>query len=235
MLELRDVSVNYGGVSALRDISLRIDERGTAAIIGGNGAGKSSMLRAIIGLVRPAGGSIHFQGQRIDGCSPADIVARGIALSPEGRRVFPFMTVHENLLTGGYLHRGRGETRRLLDTVFNHFPRLAERRNQAAGSLSGGEQQMLAIGRALMARPKLLLLDEPSLGLAPRLTQEIASIIGRIREHEKISVVLVEQNAQLALRICHHAYVLETGRIVLEGRGADLQENPLVKQAYLGL
>jgi branched-chain amino acid transport system ATP-binding protein len=235
MLELSNVHVSYGGVSALRGISLSLHDHGTATIVGANGAGKSSTLRTIIGLVRPKSGEVRFLGERIDGLPPAEIVRRGVALCPEGRRVFPFMTVHENLLVGGYLHSDQVETKRLLDLVFGYFPRLAERRKQLAGSLSGGEQQMLAIGRALMARPKLLLLDEPSLGLAPRVTQEIGTIIQRIHEQDKISVLLVEQNVNLALRVSKQAYVLETGSIVLEGKGADLLNEPKVRESYLGI
>lgn len=235
MLELRSLNVSYGGVSALQNVSLTISNHGTTTIVGANGAGKSSSLRAIIGLVRPASGEIYFQGERIDGRTPAEIVRRGIALCPEGRRVFPFMTVHENLLTGGYLYSDRAPTTALLDSIFAYFPRLRERRKQLAGSMSGGEQQMLAIGRALMARPKLLLLDEPSLGLSPRMTQEIATIIRKIRDQDKISVLLVEQNVQLALAISEQAYVLETGRIVLQGKGSDLLKNPKVREAYLGM
>jgi branched-chain amino acid transport system ATP-binding protein len=235
MLELSNLHVSYGGVSALRGISLSLDGHGTATIVGANGAGKSSALRTIIGLVRPKSGEVRFLGERIDGLPPAEIVRRGVSLCPEGRRVFPFMTVHENLLVGGYLHSDQAKTKSLLDLVFGYFPRLAERRKQLAGSLSGGEQQMLAIGRALMARPKLLLLDEPSLGLAPRVTQEIGTIIRRIHEQDKISVLLVEQNVNLALRVSNQAYVLETGSIVLEGRGADLLNEPRVRESYLGI
>lgn len=235
MLEISDLQVAYGGVTAVHGISLSVEEGGIVSLIGSNGAGKSSTLRAIIGLVKPRSGEIVFSGERIEEKSTPDIVARGIALAPEGRRVFPFMSVRENLLIGAYLQSKPAVVRDMLDRIFRHFPRLAERSSQAAGSLSGGEQQMLAIGRALMAQPKLLLLDEPSLGLAPKMVSEIGKIIIDIKRDERISVVLVEQNANLALSICDKAYVLETGTVVMEGEGEELRNSSYVQRAYLGV
>jgi branched-chain amino acid transport system ATP-binding protein len=203
--------------------------------VGSNGAGKTSTLRAIMGLVAPSRGEITFGDLRIDGLSPPDIVAQGIALSPEGRRVFPRMTVHDNLLVGGYLQPQGGHLRKSVERMFGFFPRLRQRSNQMAGSLSGGEQQMLAIARALMAAPKVLLLDEPSLGLAPIMVQEIGRLIETINSEEGLSIVLVEQNASLALRLCHFAYVLENGRIALSGEGPDLARSGYVQRAYLGI
>lgn len=235
ILELRDVAVSYGSVAAVHGASLAVPDRGILAIVGANGAGKSSTLKAIIGLAKPHAGEIRFEGDRIDGLSPPDIVARGIALSPEGRRVFPRMSVMENLTLGRYLQRDGTAAARRLDLIFHHFPRLRERRRQAAGSLSGGEQQMLAIGRALMAQPRLLLLDEPSLGLAPIMVQEVARVIVDINRSEGIAVALVEQNARLALKLCNEAVVLESGEVTLTGSGHELLESEYVRRAYLGV
>ncbi|GGE34487.1 ABC transporter ATP-binding protein [Agaricicola taiwanensis] len=235
ILELSNVSVSYGPVVAVHDVSLSVPKGKILAIIGANGAGKSSTLKAIIGLIKPRSGEIRFEGERIDGLSAPDIVARGIALSPEGRRVFPRMSVMENLTLGGYLQRDKGVVSRTLELIFHHFPRLKERRSQAAGSLSGGEQQMLAIGRALMAQPRLLLLDEPSLGLAPIMVQEVARVIVDINKSEGISVALVEQNAKLALKLSHEAVVLESGEVALGGTGEELLTSEYVQKAYLGV
>ncbi len=235
MLELRQLRVAYGGVNAVQGLSMTVEDGSIVSLIGSNGAGKSSTLRAIIGLVKPVGGEVLLAGERIDGRDAPDIVSRGIALSPEGRRVFPFMSVRENLQIGSYLQRDAGQVRSTMERIFGHFPRLAERSRQAAGSLSGGEQQMLAIGRALMARPRLLLLDEPSLGLAPKMVSEIGRIVMDINREEKIAVVLVEQNANLALSLCDKAYVLETGRVVMEGAGESLRNSDYVQKAYLGV
>ncbi len=234
LLELRDISVNYGKVSALRRISLSVPEGGIVTIIGGNGAGKTTTLRAMSGLAKLAGGEIWFEGERIDTLSSDRIVGRGIAHVPEGRRIFPDMTVEENLRTGAFLRRDRAGIESDLDKVYARFPRLRERRGQRAQTMSGGEQQMLAIGRALMARPRLLLIDEPSMGLAPVIVEEIAVIIEEINA-EGVPVVLVEQNAELALDLADHAYVLETGNLALEGPADELHGNEHVRAAYLGI
>jgi branched-chain amino acid transport system ATP-binding protein len=233
LLEVKDASVNYHKVSAIRNITLQAPESGIVTIIGGNGAGKTTTLRAISGLAKLSGGEIWFEGQRIDRLPPEKIVARGIAHVPEGRRVFPDLTVEENLRTGAFLRRDKAQIEADLEVVFNRFPRLRERRTQFAKTMSGGEQQMLAIGRALMAKPKLLLLDEPSMGLAPVIVEEIAAIIEEISK-QGVAVILVEQNAELALELADHAYVLETGDLVLEGKARDLHENDHVRRAYLG-
>jgi branched-chain amino acid transport system ATP-binding protein len=230
---IRNVRVFYGRVEALKGISLEVERGAILTLIGANGAGKSTALRTISGLVHPASGEILFQGKRIDSLSPQDVVRGGIAHVPEGRRVFPFMTVRENLNMGAFRRKDKEEIQRNLGMVFEHFPILRERRNQRAGSLSGGEQQMLAIGRALMSQPTLLLLDEPSLGLAPLMVKEVGRIIGEINQRQ-VGIILVEQNAHMALRIAHKGYVLETGSIALEGPAADLIHNEHVKKAYLG-
>ena len=233
LLKLETASVNYKKVAALKGISLGVPEGGIVTIIGANGAGKSTTLRAISGLEKLAKGEIWFDQSRIDGKPPEQIVAAGIAHVPEGRRVFPDLTVEENLRTGAFLRRDKPEIERDLEQVFEHFPRLRERRTQWAKTMSGGEQQMLAIGRALMSNPKLLLLDEPSMGLAPVMVQEIASIIIEINRRG-VPVVLVEQNAELALRLANYAYVLETGTVALEGPSIELHANDHVRRAYLG-
>ena len=233
LLEVRDASVNYQKVSAIRNITLQAPASGIITIIGGNGAGKTTTLRAISGLAKLSGGEIWFDGQRIDRLPPEKIVARGIAHVPEGRRVFPDLTVEENLRTGAFLRRDKVQVAADLEAVFHRFPRLRERRRQFAKTMSGGEQQMLAIGRALMAKPRLLLLDEPSMGLAPVIVEEIAVIIEDISK-QGVAVILVEQNAGLALDLADHAYVLETGDLVLEGKAKDLHENDHVRRAYLG-
>ncbi len=233
LLEIDETTVHYHKVAALRGVSMGVPEGAVVTIIGANGAGKSTTLRAISGLVKISGGNIRFDGERIDGLAPEKIVGRGIAHVPEGRRVFPDLTVLENLNTGAFLRRDREGITRDLEGVFEHFPRLQERRRQWARTLSGGEQQMLAIGRALMADPKLLLLDEPSMGLSPVMVQEIASIIREINRRG-VPVVLVEQNAELAMRLAEYAYVLETGEIALQGEASELHENDHVRRAYLG-
>ena len=233
LLEVRDIHVHYQKVAALKGISLGVPPGGIVTIIGANGAGKSTTLRSISGLERPTSGEIWFDGARIDGLPAAEIVGRGIAQVPEGRSIFPDLTVEENLRTGAYLRDDRAGIETDLQQVFGHFPRLRERRRQWARTLSGGEQQMVAIGRALMSRPKLLLLDEPSMGLAPVMVQEIVRIIVEIAERG-VPVVLVEQNAELALRLADFAYVLETGNVALEGPASDLHENEHVRRAYLG-
>jgi branched-chain amino acid transport system ATP-binding protein len=233
LLEVRGLEVRYQKVAALKGISVDVPAGGIVTIIGANGAGKSTTLRAISGLVHASGGEIRFAGERIDALAPEKIVARGIAHVPEGRRIFPGLTVEENLRTGAFLRRDTAGVEADLTAVYAHFPRLKERRRQWARTMSGGEQQMLAIGRALMSRPKLLLLDEPSMGLSPILVQEIARIVLGIVERG-VPVVLVEQNAEMALRLAHYAYVLETGTVALHGAAAELHDNEHVRRAYLG-
>jgi branched-chain amino acid transport system ATP-binding protein len=227
------VQAGYGPITALRGLDLEVHAGELVCLIGANGAGKSSTLRTISGLLRPSAGRVLFEGQEIHGRAPADILEAGIAHCPEGRRVFPFLTVQENLEMGAYVRRDRRAIAADVERVCAHFPILAERRRQMAGTLSGGEQQMLAIGRALMARPRLILFDEPSLGLAPTVVETTFGIIADIRRHGA-TVLMVEQNAWAALRMADRAYVMETGRIVLEGRAADLLGNDHVRRAYLG-
>ncbi len=234
LLELKDINVSYGQVHAARNVNLHIDAGEVVALVGSNGAGKSTILKSIMGIHPPGSGQIRLDDSVISGLSPADIVTRGIALSPEGRRVFPKMTVHENLLSGAHLHRDQKGNQQRLEQIYDRFPRLLERRRQLAGSMSGGEQQMLAIGRALMARPRLLLLDEPTLGLAPIMVREIAKTILSIRA-EGMSILLVEQNANMALRCCDRALVIENGEIVMAGTGNDLLKNDHIRGFYLGL
>ena len=233
LLEVSNATVHYRKVAALRGVSMDVPDGAVVTIIGANGAGKSTLLRAISGLVALSAGEIRFAGRRIDGIPPEQVVGLGIAQVPEGRRVFPDLTVQENLGTGAYLRRDPAEVRRDLERVFEHFPRLKERRRQWARTLSGGEQQMLAIGRALMSNPKVLLLDEPTMGLSPVLVQEMARIIRGIHARG-VPVVLVEQNAELALRLADYAYVLEIGSVALHGPAADLHANDHVRRAYLG-
>ncbi|MET4387956.1 branched-chain amino acid transport system ATP-binding protein [Bradyrhizobium sp. F1.4.3] len=235
MLEVRGINVAYGDVTAVRNLSLSVAKGAIVSLIGSNGAGKTTTMKAIIGLKPVSRGEIYFDGHRIDGVSAPQRVGRGIALSPEGRRVFPQMSVLDNLLVGGYSQRDKAHQKKTLDQIYGYFPRLVERRSQMAGSLSGGEQQMVAIGRALMARPRLLLLDEPSLGLAPIVVEEIARIIVDINRDIGMSIILVEQNAKLALNLCNEALVLETGAVALSGKGKDLLASDYVRQAYLGL
>ena len=234
MLELNDVQVSYGGITALHGISLKVEQGTIVTLVGANGAGKTTTLRAISGLVKPSAGRITYKGGEIGGMPPHKIVALGLAQSPEGRLVFANLTVNENLRMGAYLRKDTKEQVKDFDFIFGIFPRLKERRNQLAGTLSGGEQQMLAIGRALMSKPQLLLLDEPSLGIAPLLTRTIFEQIVAINRELKLTILLVEQNANLALEISHYGYVLETGRILLEDTAAALRENPKVREAYLG-
>jgi branched-chain amino acid transport system ATP-binding protein len=234
LLEIKDLTLLYGRIQALHGISLTVNEGEVVALIGANGAGKTTTMRAISGLRPVAQGSIVFDGTDVTRMRADLRVVRGIGQAPEGRGVFPGMTVLENLEMGAYTRRDRGGIAEDLKMVMELFPRLAERRKQAGGTLSGGEQQMLAVGRALMARPRLLLLDEPSMGLAPMLIQQIFEIITRINE-QGTTILLVEQNAQQALSRAHRGYVLETGRIVKEGTGRDLLHDPAVKEAYLGV
>jgi branched-chain amino acid transport system ATP-binding protein len=233
ILELTDVHTYYGSIHALKGISIEVREGEVVTLLGANGAGKSTTLRSINGLNRPRQGSIRFEGRDITQTPPHEIVKRGIAQSPEGRRLFPRMSVTENLEMGAFQRTDRSEIRQDMDHVFELFPRLKERRNQKAGTMSGGEQQMCAIGRALMARPKLLLLDEPSLGLAPIFVERIFEIVHTINE-EGTSILLVEQNALMALDAADRGYVLETGRIVLADNAAALKTNEQVRKTYLG-
>jgi branched-chain amino acid transport system ATP-binding protein len=234
LLEMQNISVNYGKVSAIRDISMNVPEGSIVTIIGANGAGKSTALRAMSGLSPINSGEIHFDGKRIDRMPAHKIVGNGMAHVPEGRRIFPDLTVEENLRTGAFLRRDKEDVEKDLANVFGRFPRLKERRPQLAKTMSGGEQQMLAIGRALMAKPKLLLMDEPSMGLAPIIVEEIAAIIEEING-QGMTVVLVEQNAELALELASYAYVLETGSLALEGPASELHDNEHVRAAYLGV
>ena len=230
---VQNLRVFYERVEALKGISIDVESGAIAALIGANGAGKSTTLRAISGLVGVSSGEIYFQGKKMDGLSPQQIVRAGIAHVPEGRRVFPYMSVKENLMLGAFRRKDKEGIRGDLEGVFEHFPILKERRSQSAGSLSGGEQQMLAIGRAMMSKPQLLLLDEPSLGLAPLMVKEVGRIIVDINQR-KVGIILVEQNAQMALRLAQKGYVLETGSIALQGEASELIDNEHVRKAYLG-
>ena len=233
MLKIENLHVNYGGIQALRGISMEVPDGKIVTLIGANGAGKSTTLRTITGLVKAASGSVKLDGEELLGKSIDKIIATGIAMSPEGRRVFPDMTVLENLKIGAYLRKNKAEIEQDIQWVYSLYPRLQERSWQVAGTLSGGEQQMLAVGRALMSRPKLLLLDEPSLGLAPLVVQDIFNIIREINR-QGVTVLLIEQNANMALKIADLAYVLETGNITMSGTGAELLADERVKEAYLG-
>jgi len=234
MLNLNNVELYYDHVYALKGVSIELHEGETVALIGANGAGKSSILRAITGLNPIASGEIHYQGKRLDGADAANIVKQGIAMVPEGRRVFPFMSVKDNLLMGAFTRTDKAEIDQTLESVLERFPRLRERFGQQASTLSGGEQQMMVIGRALMAKPKLLLLDEPSLGIAPKLVQDIARAIVSISTEENVSVLLVEQNSRMALSISNRAYAMSTGSIALSGLSKDLINDDRIKAAYLG-
>ncbi|WP_448379468.1 ABC transporter ATP-binding protein [Fervidobacterium sp.] len=233
MLEILDLHVHYGGIHALKGISMKVEEGQIISLIGANGAGKSTTLRTICGLKEASRGSIKYKGIELTKLDTSEIVKLGVTMVPEGRRVFSNLTVYENLLAGAYLRKDKEGIKKDIEYVFGLFPRLRERLNQRAGTLSGGEQQMLAIGRALMSRPKLLLLDEPSLGLAPVLVKEVFQMIKKIHS-EGVTILLVEQNAYEALKLCDYGYVLETGRIVLQGTGKELLEDERVRKAYLG-
>ena len=233
MLTVDDIHVFYGNIAAVKGISLTVYPGEIVTLIGGNGAGKSTTMRTISGLLKPKRGEIHFEGQRVSGLKGHEVAQRGIAQSPEGRRIFPRMTVTENLELGAFLRNDKAEILADMERVFDLFPRLKERLSQKSGTLSGGEQQMLAMGRALMAQPKLLLLDEPSMGLAPVLVDSVFETIRKVNE-QGVTVLLVEQNALVALNIADHAYVLETGHITLEGPAKELAHNDEVRKAYLG-
>jgi len=233
MLKVENLHVHYGAIHALQGISLEAPQGKIVTLIGANGAGKSSTLRAIAGLIKNKKGSLTYNGRDIGHMTPVEIVKAGIVMAPEGRRIFPHLSVHENLLLGAYSRSDKPGIEKDLDWVFELFPRLKERREQKGGTLSGGEQQMLAVGRALMSAPKLMMLDEPSLGLAPLLVREVFEII-RVINEKGMTVLLVEQNANAALKVAHNAYVLETGSIVLSGTGAELAADSRVREAYLG-
>jgi branched-chain amino acid transport system ATP-binding protein len=234
MLKIKDLYVNYGGIKALQGINIDVPEGKIITLIGGNGAGKSTTLRTAIGLVKPASGKILYNGQNLTGLKTMEIVKKGMALVPEGRRVFANLTVMENLVLGSYSRKDKEEIAADQEKVFTIFPRLKERLKQKAGTLSGGEQQMLALGRAIMTKPKLLMMDEPSLGLAPLIVKGIFNVIKEINSLG-VTILLIEQNAKAALEVADFGYVLETGKIVLEGTGTDLLNNDDVKKAYLGI
>jgi branched-chain amino acid transport system ATP-binding protein len=233
MLEVKDLQVAYGRVRAVKGISFVVDEGQVVTLVGTNGAGKTTTLKTISGLLQPESGEIWFDGKRIDGTPAHDVVTRGLAHSPEGRRIFPRLTVEENLMLGAFARKDRAGVSKDLNRAFDLFPILRERRSQPAGTFSGGEQQMLAIGRAMMSKPKLLMLDEPSMGLSPLMMQRIMSTIKELRA-EGVTILLVEQNAQAALSLADHGYVLEVGKIVLNGTGKSLLTDEKVRKAYLG-
>ncbi len=233
MLEVKDLHVHYGMIEALKGVSLKVEEGQIVSLIGANGAGKTTLLQSISGIVKKSAGDVVFLGQDIYKMSPQKIVALGLTQVPEGRRIFTGLSVYENLMMGAYLRKDKKEIEEDIQKIYTQFPILEQRKNQDASTLSGGEQQMLAMGRALMARPKLLLLDEPSMGLAPILVKEIFSIVQEINR-TGTTVLLVEQNAKMALSIADYAYVLETGKVVLSGTGKDLIESPDIQKAYLG-
>lgn len=233
LLEVKDLHVHYGAIEALKGVSIQVEPGQIVTLIGANGAGKTSLLQAISGIVKKSGGEVLFQGKSIYKSNPRVIVSSGLVQVPEGRHVFPGLSVYENLMMGAYLRKDKKEIAKDLQSVYERFPVLEMRKNQDASTLSGGEQQMLAMGRALMARPSLLLLDEPSMGLAPILVKEIFSIISDIQK-TGTTILLVEQNARMALSIADYAYVLETGKVVLEGNAAELAKSSQVQEAYLG-
>jgi branched-chain amino acid transport system ATP-binding protein len=234
MLEIKNLQVSYGAITALHGVTLSVKSGSIVTLIGSNGAGKSTTLRAVSGLVKPQAGEILYDGKNIVGLRPHRIVALGLSHVPEGRMVFANLTVHENLMMGAYLQRDKNLIRQSLESVFATFPRLKEREKQIAGTLSGGEQQMLAIGRALMSRPKFLMMDEPSLGIAPLLVKTIFEKIVEINRTQGITILLVEQNANLALEISNYGYVLETGKIIVQNESPALRQDPKVRSAYLG-
>ncbi len=235
MLKLNEIVVHYGTVAAVKGISFEVDENEIVTLIGSNGAGKTTTLAAITGLHHPTSGTIMFEGERIDHLLPEEINACGIAMVPEGRRVFPQMSVLENMEMGAYLRTNTARIRHDMEEIYHHFPILKERRKQLAGTMSGGQQQMVAMARALMSGPKLLLLDEPSLGLSPIMTQEIAKIIKQLHQEHGRTIVLVEQNARMALQLAKHAFVMETGKIAFDGTAEDLRHDPKIQETYLGV
>jgi branched-chain amino acid transport system ATP-binding protein len=235
MLELKKIKTFYGNIQALKEVNIEISEGEIIALIGANGAGKSTTLMSICGIVPPRSGEILFMGQPIQDMAPNKIVSLGICQVPEGRRIFPFLTVAENLDMGAFLRNDKDEIKHDIEYIYELFPILADRRNQAGGTLSGGEQQMLAISRALMAKPRLLLMDEPSLGLAPLIVKQIFEIIKKINAESKTTIFLVEQNANMALKVAHRGYVMETGRVTLSDTAQNLMANDDVQKAYLGI
>lgn len=234
MIKINDLVVAYGGIEALKGVSLEVPKGKIVTLVGANGAGKSTTLKSIVGLVKPKSGAIVYEGEDLTKLTTEKMVEKGIALVPEGRRVFSDLTVLENLKIGAYSRKDRNHIEKDLENIYSLFPRLKERTWQAAGTLSGGEQQMLAIGRALMSKPKLIMMDEPSLGLAPIIVKELFGIIKKINKEEGVTVLLIEQNANAALKIADIGYIMETGKIILEGSGKDLLTNEEVKKAYLG-
>lgn len=235
MLEVNNVQVGYDGVLALRGVSFRVESGEIVSIVGSNGAGKTTILKTISSLLKPVNGTVTFQGHRLDRLPPHEVVRHGIAHVPEGRRLFARQTVYENLILGSYTRKAATEREEVLERIFALFPVLKERRGQKAGTLSGGEQQMLAIGRGLMLRPKLLMLDEPSLGIAPKLVDKIFETIQELNKRDGITILLVEQNVREALEMAHRAYVLQTGNIVMEGSGKQLLQSDSIQKAYLGI
>jgi len=235
MLKIEDLHVSYDGIKALQGISLEVPEGKIIALLGANGAGKSSTLRTIMGIVKPDSGSIELEGESLLGLKSFQVVAKGIALVPEGRRVFANLSVRENLSLGAYIRKDKEKIKADIEEIFDLFPRLEERYSQSAGTLSGGEQQMLALGRALMSKPRLLMIDEPSLGLAPVLSQDVLGKLTELNQKRNQTVLLIEQNARAALRISDYAYILETGQIKLEGPASDLVTNDAVRRTYLGV
>lgn len=234
MLEVSNISVRYDGTQVIWDVSLSVGKGEIVVLVGANGAGKTTILKTIMGMLHPTSGSITFEGKRIDGVATRMIISRGISLVPEGRRVFPYMTVRENLELGAYIQKQKARVEKTMEWVFGLFPILRERQNQLAGTFSGGEQQMLVVGRALMSRPRFLMVDEPSLGLAPTVVETVFDVIKRLHE-EGTTILLVEQNVRKSLEIGQRGYVLETGRIVLSGESSSLFANKKVKKAYLGI
>ena len=235
MLEVNNINVAYNGTQVLWDVSLKVEEGEIVALVGANGAGKTTTLKTIIGLLSPLSGSITFEGERIDGIPARMVISRGISMVPEGRRVFPYMTVRENLELGAYTEKQKARVQENMEWVFNLFPILRERQDQLAGTFSGGEQQMLVIGRALMSRPRFLMVDEPSLGLAPTIVATVFDVIKSLHQEGNTTILLVEQNVRKSLEIAQRAYVLETGRVVLSGKSKDLLANEKVRTAYLGI
>jgi branched-chain amino acid transport system ATP-binding protein len=234
LLECKNISINYEQIRAVENVSLILEEGETITLIGANGAGKSSILKAITGLKSLSSGEIIFNGERIDGKLPSTIVEKGIAMTPEGRRVFPYMSVKDNLLMGAFTRKDKDGIEEDLEKILTKFPRLKERYKQQASTMSGGEQQMMVIGRALMSRPKVLLMDEPSLGIAPKLVQDIARSIVQINQEDKISVILVEQNSRMALKISQRAYAMQLGEVILNGKSKDLIHDERIIELYLG-
>ncbi len=234
LLECKDLEINYDQVRAVKKVNLSLEEGETITLIGANGAGKSSILKAITGLKKPSSGEVIFNGESLNGVSPSKIVEKGIAMTPEGRRVFPYMSVKDNLLMGAFTRKDKDGIKEDLEKVLEKFPRLKERYKQQASTMSGGEQQMMVIGRALMSRPKILLMDEPSLGIAPKLVQDIARSIVQINKEDKVSVILVEQNSRMALKVSNRAYAMQLGEVLLSGNSKDLMHDERIIELYLG-